>query len=302
MATLIEEIEAQITGGKAATAKQYVGNLVEIGDGVARVDGLTRAKLNEMLDFGQGIVGLALNLDETEVRAIILGDYTLLNEGDEVRTTGKLLQVPVGKGLLGRVVNMLIASSMPSIGKSMRAPSDRPIQLRCMSLMGSGQCGKGQFEHAERIAIGNLFRAGLSKPIAPTHHQRSALRGGGSRYFGSSASGIVLRHQRHPGAGDARLLEGDACERIGGGALFRAKQERLVINPQRGYPAGEPSLQNVGRIEPSAKPNLDHADIGRHPREGEEHGGGGDFEEARREVCRQIENLFEQRGEQFVAY
>jgi len=60
-----------------------------------------------MLDFGNGITGLALNLEETEVGAIILGDYTSIKEGDEVRTTGKLLQVPVGKGLLGRVVNAL---------------------------------------------------------------------------------------------------------------------------------------------------------------------------------------------------
>ena len=63
--------------------------------------------LNEMLDFGKGITGLALNLEQTEVGVIILGDYTQLEEGAEVRATGKLLQVPVGKGLLGRVVNTL---------------------------------------------------------------------------------------------------------------------------------------------------------------------------------------------------
>jgi F-type H+-transporting ATPase subunit alpha len=60
--------------------------------------------LNEMLDFGNGVIGLALNLEETEVGAIILGDYLSVREGAEVRTTGKLLSVPVGKGLLGRVV------------------------------------------------------------------------------------------------------------------------------------------------------------------------------------------------------
>jgi len=107
MATLLQEIEAQITGVKTATAKQNVGIVREIGDGVAKIEGLTRAKLNEMLDFGHGVTGLALNLEQTEVGAIILGDYTQINEGDEVRATGKLLQVPVGKGLLGRVVSML---------------------------------------------------------------------------------------------------------------------------------------------------------------------------------------------------
>src|SRR5215468_8058220 len=107
MATLVQEIEAQIAGLKTTTAKENVGNVREVGDGVAKIEGLTRAKLNEMLDFGNGITGLALNREETEVGAIILGDYTQIDEGDEVRATGKLLQVPVGKGLLGRVVNML---------------------------------------------------------------------------------------------------------------------------------------------------------------------------------------------------
>ena len=107
MDNLLQEIEAQIAGVKTATAKQNVGIVREIGDGVAKIEGLTDAMLNEMLDFGHGVTGLALNLEETEVGAIILGDYTQLKEGDEVRTTGKLLQVPVGKGLLGRVVNTL---------------------------------------------------------------------------------------------------------------------------------------------------------------------------------------------------
>src|SRR5947207_383631 len=107
MSTLLQEIEAQIAGVKASPAKQNVGTVREIGDGVARIEGLTDAMLNEMLDFGNNITGLALNLEETEVGAIILGDYASIKEGQEVRTTGKLLQVPVGKGLLGRVVNSL---------------------------------------------------------------------------------------------------------------------------------------------------------------------------------------------------
>src|SRR4026208_1430122 len=107
MSTLLQEIEAQISGAKTAVAKQNVGVVREIGDGVAKIEGLPDAMLNEMLDFGNGIVGLALNLEETEVGAIILGDYTSIHEGSEVRTTGKLLQVPVGKAMLGRVVNAL---------------------------------------------------------------------------------------------------------------------------------------------------------------------------------------------------
>src|ERR1019366_7060412 len=107
MSTLLQEIEAQISGLKTGVNKQNIGTVREIGDGVAKIEGLTDTMLNEMLDFGNGIVGLALNLEETEVGAIILGDYTKVKEGTEVRTTGKLLQIPVGKGLLGRAVNTL---------------------------------------------------------------------------------------------------------------------------------------------------------------------------------------------------
>src|ERR1700761_4307715 len=107
MSTLLQDIEAQIAGIKTSVSKQNVGVVREIGDGVAKIEGLSDAMLNEMLDFGNGVVGLALNLEETDVGAIILGDYTAIKEGQEVRTTGKLLQVPVGKGLLGRVVNSL---------------------------------------------------------------------------------------------------------------------------------------------------------------------------------------------------
>src|SRR5512145_1771665 len=107
MNNLLQEIQDQIAGLKTAVAKQNVGKVREISDGVAKIEGLTDAMLNEMLDFGNGVTGLALNLEETEVGAIILGDYTSVKEGQEVKTTGKLLSVPVGKGLLGRVVNTL---------------------------------------------------------------------------------------------------------------------------------------------------------------------------------------------------
>src|SRR5580658_7299621 len=107
MSNLLQEIESEISGIKTSITRQNVGAVREIGDGVAKIEGLSDAMLNEMLDFGNGIVGLALNLEETEVGAIILGDYTHIEEGQEVRTTGKLLQVPVGMAMLGRVVNTL---------------------------------------------------------------------------------------------------------------------------------------------------------------------------------------------------
>src|ERR1043166_3770960 len=142
MSTLLQEIEAQIAGVKATTAKQNVGTVREIGDGVAKIEGLTDAMLNEMLDFGNGVVGLALNLEETEVGAIILGDYTKVKEGAEVRTTGKLLQVPVGKGMLGRVVN----------------PIGQPID-------GKGPIKETAFYPVEKIAPGIIKRRGVNQPV-----------------------------------------------------------------------------------------------------------------------------------------
>ena len=142
MSNLLQEIEAQISGAKTATDKQNVGIVREIGDGVAKIEGLTDTMLNEMLDFGNGVTGLALNLEETEVGAIILGDYTKIKEGDEVRTTGKLLQVPVGKGLLGRVVNTL---GQPLDGKGpIKSEVSYPV---------------------EKIAPGIIRRKSVSQPV-----------------------------------------------------------------------------------------------------------------------------------------
>jgi len=107
VANLLQEIEEQIASARQTAGWENVGVIREVGDGVAKIEGLTDAMLNEMIDLGHGITGLALNLEETEVGVVILGDYTQLEEGSEARTTGKLLQVPVGMGLLGRVVNTL---------------------------------------------------------------------------------------------------------------------------------------------------------------------------------------------------
>src|SRR5258706_15217363 len=107
MSTLLQEIEAKISGIKTTVGRQNVGTMREIGDGVAKIEGLSDAMLNEMIDFGTGIVGLALNLEETEVGAIILGDWSKVRKDQEDRTTDKLLQVPIAKWLPDRIVNAL---------------------------------------------------------------------------------------------------------------------------------------------------------------------------------------------------
>src|SRR5438093_1262445 len=142
MSSILQEIEAQIAGVKTSVARQNVGTVREIGDGGGKIEGLTDAMLNEMLDFGNGVVGLALNLEETEVGAIILGDYTHIEEGQEVRTTGRLLQVPAGKGLLGRVVDAL---GRPLDGKG-------PIQTQTTYPV-------------EKIAPGIIKRRSVSQPV-----------------------------------------------------------------------------------------------------------------------------------------
>ena len=107
MNTILQELEATISGLKTDTTRSNVGTVRECGDGVAKIEGLSGVMLNEMIEFPGGLYGIALNLEETEVGVIIVGDYTEVREGTEVRTTGRLLSVPVGKGLLGRVVDAL---------------------------------------------------------------------------------------------------------------------------------------------------------------------------------------------------
>ena len=142
MTSILEEIETKIEELKTSTTKSNVGVVRETGDGVARIEGLSDVMLNEMIEFPNGVFGLALNLEETEVGAILLGESTKVAEGDEVRTTGKLLQVPVGRALLGRVVNML----------------GQPID-------GKGPIKESAFYPVEKIAPGIIKRKSVSQPV-----------------------------------------------------------------------------------------------------------------------------------------
>ena len=153
--------------------------------------------LNEMLDLGHGITGLALNLEEKEVGVIILGDYTRLEEGDEVRTTGKLLQVPVGKGLLGRVVNTLgepldgtgpvesdvyypVEKIAPGIIR--RSPVRQPVQTGIMAIDAMIPIGRGQRE----LIIGDRSTGkttiGIDTIISQARLNRAAEAAGDKNY------------------------------------------------------------------------------------------------------------------------
>src|SRR6201991_2046396 len=126
MSTILQELEATISGLKTDTTRSNVGVVREVGDGVAKIEGLSDVMLNEMIDFGGGLYGLALNLEESEVGAILLGDDKGVHEGTEVKTTGRLLSVPVGKALLGRVVDAL---GVPVDGKGpIAAEASYPVE------------------------------------------------------------------------------------------------------------------------------------------------------------------------------
>src|SRR6185295_19244576 len=142
MSSILEEIETKIAGLKTSTTRTNVGIVRQTGDGVARVEGLSDVMLNEMVEFPNGVYGLALNLEETEVGCILLGDNTLVEEGGEAKTTGRLLSVPVGKALLGRVVNTL----------------GQPLDDK-------GPIKSETFYPLEKIAPGVIKRRAVSQPV-----------------------------------------------------------------------------------------------------------------------------------------
>src|SRR5437773_1439643 len=161
MSSILEEIETKIEGLKTSTTKSNVGVVRETGDGVARIEGLSDVMLNEMIEFPNGVFGLALNLEETEVGAILMGETTKVSEGDEVKTTGRLLSVPVGKALLGRVVNTLgqplddkgpiktetfypLEKIAPGVIK--RRSVNQPVQTGLMAIDAMIPIGRGQRE------------------------------------------------------------------------------------------------------------------------------------------------------------
>jgi len=123
---IVSVIKQQIEQFGTTAAMVDVGSVVEVGDGIARIHGLAAAKNNELLEFPNDVVGIVLNLEEDSVSAIILGDYTKIKEGDEVRSTGRITEVPVGEALIGRVVDPL---GRPIDGKGpIKSSSTRAIE------------------------------------------------------------------------------------------------------------------------------------------------------------------------------
>jgi len=142
---IVEQLKEQIADFKVAVKHETVGRVIEIGDGIARVEGISEVMMSEMLEFkaaSGSVYGLALNLEEDRVGAIILGDYLGIKEGDEVKCLNKILEVPVGNGIIGRVVNPL------------GAPLD-----------GKGEIQADKFYPVEKIAPGVITRESVKQPV-----------------------------------------------------------------------------------------------------------------------------------------
>src|SRR5271163_3122960 len=154
-------IQAEIESFHSQIDVREVGRVLEVGDGIARVYGLSGVMAGEMVEFPGGVIGLAFNLEESSVGVIILGDYLGINEGDEVKSTGRLLSVPVGDALIGRVVDPLgnpLDGKGPIVtterrpvetiapGVADRQPVKQPLQTGIKAIDAMTPIGRGQRE------------------------------------------------------------------------------------------------------------------------------------------------------------
>ena len=154
-------IKSEIENYKKSLDVKTSGSVLEVGDGIARIYGLSNAKAGELLEFTDGIMGMVLNLEENNVGAVILGDFSQIKEGSEVKATGRIVSVPAGENFLGRVVNAL---GQPIDGKGdiepvkymelerkasgiiSRKPVSEPLQTGIKSIDGMVPIGRGQRE------------------------------------------------------------------------------------------------------------------------------------------------------------
>src|SRR5574338_123991 len=136
-------LREQIGNYETKIAVDEVGSIISLGDGIARVHGLDKVMAGELLDFPHGVAGIAMNLEEDQVGAVLLGEYTEIKEGDEVKRTGRIMSVPVGDAMIGRVVNAL----------------GQPIDDK-------GPIATTDFNPVERIAPGVIDRQPVREPMA----------------------------------------------------------------------------------------------------------------------------------------
>ena len=189
MSNAIDQIQKAIAGLDTRAGKSNVGTIVTLADGVASIDGLSGVMMNEMIELPGGLQGVALNLAEDTVGCVVMGDISSLKEGMEAKTTGRLLSIPVGKGLLGRVVDALgnpldgkgpIASSerypVEKIAPGIipRKSVDQPMQTGIMAIDAMIPIGRGQRE----LIIGDRATGKTTIAIDTIINQANANRVG----------------------------------------------------------------------------------------------------------------------------
>src|SRR5579864_5543675 len=135
-------LRQEIENYERAIDVSETGSVISVGDGIARIHGLEKVMAGELIEFPHGVSGIAMNLEEDQVGSVLLGDYTEIKEGDEVKRTGRIMSVPVGEGMIGRVVNAL----------------GEPID-------GKGPVPSKQFNPIERLAPGVVARQGVKEPM-----------------------------------------------------------------------------------------------------------------------------------------
>src|SRR3981189_2338929 len=135
-------LRQEIENYERAIDVSEVGSVISVGDGIARIHGLEKVMAGELIQFPHDVAGIAMNLEEDQVGAVLLGDYTVIKEGDEVRRTGRIMSVPVGDEMIGRVVNAL----------------GEPID-------GKGPVNTKQFYPIERLAPGVVERMPVKEPL-----------------------------------------------------------------------------------------------------------------------------------------
>src|SRR6185312_4595773 len=136
-------LRGEIENYESAVNVSETGSIISVGDGIARIYGLENVMSGELIEFPHNVSGIALNLEEDQVGAVLLGEYQEIKEGDEVRRTGRIMSVPVGDGMVGRVVNAL----------------GQPID-------GKGPIASSQNIAIERIAPGVIDRQPVREPMA----------------------------------------------------------------------------------------------------------------------------------------
>jgi len=139
---IVEELKKHIASFEKTVQVEEIGTVIEVGDGIARMNGLTSCQAQEMLEFTDGVMGVALNLEEETVGAMILGEYKKIKEGDTVKRTGRILSVPVGEQMVGRVVNAL-----------------------GQAIDGKGDIVTKEFYPVEKIAPGVITRQRVNQPV-----------------------------------------------------------------------------------------------------------------------------------------